>query len=262
MKKFLYIISMMIFVVSAAYAAEIPGAQVPLTITDPLTGQNLDCEKGDSWLGSFYGCEYPNARWCGYDSKWRDCSEGLCNEDYDGDDVVIKGYGTKDGNVWAWGASKSDPSDWHDVCWIKKDSALETLIKNQPDHSAKAKKNSNTNRIIADATAGVVLGTVSGLITSSVIKKNQIKNGFDDLECSSSGTKIADWGDEFMIRGAITKSECEAASGGRNNIFVWASKDSTGADYATLKEDTKTPDNNACWARADIISKDPNINTE
>ncbi|MDR1207484.1 MAG: hypothetical protein LBK26_03665, partial [Rickettsiales bacterium] len=29
-----------------------------------------------------------------------------------------------------------------------------------------------------------------------------------------------------------------------------------------LKEDTKTPDNNACWARADIISKDPNINTE
>ncbi|MDR1207190.1 MAG: hypothetical protein LBK26_02140, partial [Rickettsiales bacterium] len=198
--------------------------------------------------------------------------------------VSAESYGDDDEEETSFGgAGSSEPANAGSSASDKKD-------------KKKKDKNNNTNRIIADATAGVVLGAVGGIVTFNIIKKNQIKNGFDDLDCvvggnngrnyaplqdysgragapspavNSGGQGLAalpnqtiNWGDEFMIRGAVTKSECEAASGGRNNIFVWASKDSTGADYATLKEDTKTPDNNACWARADIISKDPNINTE
>jgi hypothetical protein len=125
-----------------------------------------------------------------------------------------------------------------------------------------ANGNFNGARLASDSVAGVTLGTVGALITANVIKKNQINNGFNDLNCATSGTKIANWGDVFMMRAAAIKPECEKASGGRNNIFVWAAKDSTGADYATLREDTKKPDNNACWVRVDIASDDPNIRTD
>ena len=39
----------------------------------------------------------------------------------------------------------------------------------------------NTARLASDSIAGVVLGTAGGLITSSVVKKNQIQEGFEDI---------------------------------------------------------------------------------
>ncbi|MGI5846199.1 MAG: hypothetical protein ACOX7D_03400 [Alphaproteobacteria bacterium] len=121
----------------------------------------------------------------------------------------------------------------------------------------------NKSRLVSDSTAGIVGGSVGGLISSSVIKKNQVKKGFEDLSCGQSGTKLANWGDEFEINGATTKAECEKASdNGKNNIFVWASKSNTGDNFATLKEDTKIPANNACWTRIEISSADPRIKTD
>ena len=57
----------------------------------------------------------------------------------------------------------------------------------------------NTSRLVSDSVAGVVLGTAGGLITSSVVKKNQIKNGFDDIHCTVGGQIVADYGDMLTI---------------------------------------------------------------
>ena len=59
--------------------------------------------------------------------------------------------------------------------------------------------NFNTSRLVSDSVAGVVLGTAGGLITSSVIKKNQVKNGFEDIKCTIGGQTVAEYGDEFRV---------------------------------------------------------------
>lgn len=57
----------------------------------------------------------------------------------------------------------------------------------------------NTARLASDSIAGVVLGTAGGLITSNVIKKNQIKGGFEDIKCTIGGQVVSDWGDDFQV---------------------------------------------------------------
>ena len=57
----------------------------------------------------------------------------------------------------------------------------------------------NTARLASDATAGVVLGTAGGLISNSIIKKNQIKKGFEDINCSVGGQVVSNYADEFMV---------------------------------------------------------------
>ncbi len=62
-----------------------------------------------------------------------------------------------------------------------------------------AEGNFNGARLASDSIAGVVLGTAGGLITSHLVKKGQIKNGFEDIQCTVGGQKVADWGDEFTV---------------------------------------------------------------
>ena len=57
----------------------------------------------------------------------------------------------------------------------------------------------NTARLASDSIAGVVLGTAGGVITSKIVKKNQIKNGFEDLKCTIGGQVVATYGDEFTV---------------------------------------------------------------
>ncbi len=57
----------------------------------------------------------------------------------------------------------------------------------------------NTSRLISDSVAGVVLGTTGGLVTSSVVKKKQVENGFEDIKCTVGGQVVADWGDDFNV---------------------------------------------------------------
>lgn len=57
----------------------------------------------------------------------------------------------------------------------------------------------NTARLASDSIAGVVLGTAGGLITSSVVKKHQVEDGFEDLQCTIGGQTVANWGDEFTV---------------------------------------------------------------
>ena len=55
----------------------------------------------------------------------------------------------------------------------------------------------NTARLASDLGAAVVLGTVGGVVSSVVIKKAQVKKGFESLQCYMHGYKVADWGDVF-----------------------------------------------------------------
>ena len=57
----------------------------------------------------------------------------------------------------------------------------------------------NTSRLISDSVAGVVLGTTGALVTSKLVKKSQIKNGFEDIQCTIGGQNVANWGDEFIV---------------------------------------------------------------
>ncbi len=57
----------------------------------------------------------------------------------------------------------------------------------------------NTARLASDSIAAVVLGTTGALVTSHVVKKNQVENGFEDIKCTIGGQTVADWGDEFRV---------------------------------------------------------------
>lgn len=62
-----------------------------------------------------------------------------------------------------------------------------------------AEGNFNTARLASDSIAGVVLGTAGGLITAKVVKKNQLKQGFEDIKCSIGGQNVASYGDDFTV---------------------------------------------------------------
>lgn len=62
-----------------------------------------------------------------------------------------------------------------------------------------AEGNFNTARLASDSIAGVVLGTVGGVVTANVVKKNQIKKGFEDIQCYIGGQSVADFGDDFVV---------------------------------------------------------------
>ncbi len=62
-----------------------------------------------------------------------------------------------------------------------------------------AEGNFNTARLVSDSIAGVVLGTAGGLITSSVVKKNQVKSGFEDVVCTIGGQTVGGYGDEISV---------------------------------------------------------------
>jgi hypothetical protein len=57
----------------------------------------------------------------------------------------------------------------------------------------------NVARLASDSIAGAVLGTASGLITSSVVKKNQVKKGFENVRCVVGNQVVAGYGDEFTV---------------------------------------------------------------
>lgn len=62
-----------------------------------------------------------------------------------------------------------------------------------------AEGNFNTARLASDTIAGVVLGTTGALVTSHVVKKNQVENGFEDIKCTIGGQNVAGWGDQFRV---------------------------------------------------------------
>ena len=62
-----------------------------------------------------------------------------------------------------------------------------------------AEGNFNTARLASDSIAAVVLGTTGALVTSNIVKKNQVSSGFEDINCQIGGQTVAGWGDEFSV---------------------------------------------------------------
>ena len=62
-----------------------------------------------------------------------------------------------------------------------------------------AEGNFNTARLASDSIAVVVLGTTGALVTSHVVKKNQVEDGFEDIKCTIGGQNVAEWGDQFRV---------------------------------------------------------------
>lgn len=57
----------------------------------------------------------------------------------------------------------------------------------------------NTARLASDSVAGVLLGSAGGVITGVVVKKNQVKKGFEDISCSVGGQILGNYGDDIRI---------------------------------------------------------------
>ena len=57
----------------------------------------------------------------------------------------------------------------------------------------------NTARLASDSIAGIVLGTVGGIVTANLVKKAQVKQGFEDIGCYIGGQSVAGYGDEFNV---------------------------------------------------------------
>jgi hypothetical protein len=74
-----------------------------------------------------------------------------------------------------------------------------TIVGGKKDVWKDADGNFNTKRLASDLTAGVVLGTVGGVVSGVVIKKKQIEKGFEALHCTVGGQTVADWGDTFTV---------------------------------------------------------------
>jgi hypothetical protein len=81
----------------------------------------------------------------------------------------------------------------------KVDSYIASVKSSKRDVWKDAEGKFNTARLASDLTAGIVLGTVGGVVSGVVIKKKQVEKGFEALHCTVGGQKVAGWGDEFMV---------------------------------------------------------------
>ena len=56
------------------------------------------------------------------------------------------------------------------------------------------------------------------------------------------------------------REACLINNVGVGNTFVWASRYSNTDNYSMMLEDTENPENNTCFVRVELKSRDPNIN--
>ena len=128
-----------------------------------------------------------------FDQKWQVISEinpDNCSALPQGDQGVVRVVG-KD----------PAPKPQADEGLIK--SSRESLNKISGKFKTSVWKNAegkfNAVRLASDLTAGVVLGTTGALVTSHLVKKKQVEDGFEDLKCTVGGQVVADWGDIFQV---------------------------------------------------------------
>jgi hypothetical protein len=81
----------------------------------------------------------------------------------------------------------------------KVDSFIASVKSSKRDVWKDAEGKFNTARLASDLTAGIVLGTVGGVVSGVVIKKKQVEKGFEALHCTVGGQKVSNWGDEFVV---------------------------------------------------------------
>lgn len=133
---------------------------------------------------TYMKCLYPDGyEACHNQSAVADWIDGMC---------VCKQAG------YNWNGSSCVETSDHVIDGIfDKISAIEAKFDTSKWKNAEGKF--NTARLASDSIAGVVLGTVGGVVTSTVVKKNQVKNGFEDIKCVIGGQTVASWGDQINV---------------------------------------------------------------
>ena len=125
------------------------------------------------------------------DAKWTD--DGKC-------ECIKQGYELKDGKCVKGAALVS--SEQKDSR-AKITSVYKKLNAMSGDFKVSVWKNAdgnfNTARLASDSIAAVVLGTTGALVTSNIVKKNQVSGGFEDINCQVGGQTVAGWGDQFSV---------------------------------------------------------------
>ena len=167
--------------------------------SDKMTFQTCECKNNKEW-----------------DNKNNQCIDPECLSYAEGSDA--KKCCMKGSNVAVWNKTKgkcfcqTEAYEW-DGNDCKIDNAVKTELDNarktindffdKADEKASGWKDAtgkvNTKRIASDVTAGVVLGTVGGVISGMVIKKKQVEKGFEVLHCAVGGQSVANWGDTFSV---------------------------------------------------------------
>ena len=139
-------------------------------------------------MAGFDDCDEFNKRFSTDSDKWKELFGDLCNDNAESETPVVTPA-----------PASSGPSD------TEINNAQSTLkgffdsAKKNASVWRTAEGNFNGARLASDITAGVVLGTVGGVVSGVVIKKNQVKKGFEALHCTVGGQKVAEWGDEFSV---------------------------------------------------------------
>ncbi len=54
--------------------------------------------------------------------------------------------------------------------------------------------------MMTSCVAGAVLGATGGVVTNSLMKKNQIENGFEDLRCFVGDKNMGEWNTSIVLR--------------------------------------------------------------
>lgn len=155
-------------------------------------------EEGQGLFKKMYKKDY--AEWIKWANDNKDYVEWYCNggmEDTENANIVTTGGSSSyEGSVA--GASYVNTNN---TAAINNAKAVLSAFFAKAESDVSVWKNAegkfNTARLASDLTAGVVLGTVGGLVSSVVIKKAQVKKGFEALQCYIHGYKVADWGDVF-----------------------------------------------------------------
>ena len=124
------------------------------------------------------------------DAKWTD---GKC-------ECIKQGYELKDGKCVKGAALVSSEQK---ESRTKITSVYNKLNAMSDDFKVSVWKNAdgnfNTARLASDSIAAVVLGTTGALVTSNIVKKNQVSGGFEDVQCTIGGQVVATWGDDFSV---------------------------------------------------------------
>lgn len=117
-------------------------------------------------------------------------------------------------------------------------------------------RNSSSGRVMAAQRAGVV-------------SKKQISVNAQQAEKLSDVVATETIKDSAAVAEAVKTAEkdmrekermaCMANNIGVSNTFVWASRYSDTSNYATMVEDVEVPDNNVCFVKAALKSRDPKI---
>ena len=195
-----------------------PRDDMQLTDLVKVNGEHVSVKKPD-WgkvERLVFNCDkWKNGEYFAYEckcNKWENDEEGTnCEEGY------FWGEKLEDNDVNAWSiytdCIKSEnkveqqPEQKPDATQVEIKNAEKVLTEffayadNDKNKNVWKDKdgNFNTARLASDLTAGVVLGTVGGVVSGVVIKKKQVEKGFNALHCTVGGQTVADWGDTFRI---------------------------------------------------------------